>query len=95
MRFNAETHPERYVDVARALGVDVDGLSPPAAADAAIECVESLAGTLGVPGGLGEVGVQPGDFDRFARTALRDAYIATNPRPVTEDDVRRICVAAY
>ena len=26
---------------------------------------------------------------------LRDAYIATNPRPVTEDDVRRICLAAY
>ena len=27
--------------------------------------------------------------------ALRDAYIATNPRPVSEDDVRRICIAAY
>lgn len=95
MRFNAETHPERYVEVARGLGVDVEGLSATAAADAAVERVESLAGALDVPGGLREVGVQPADFDRFARTALRDAYIATNPRPVTEDDVRRICVAAY
>jgi alcohol dehydrogenase class IV len=95
MRFNAETHPERYVEVARALGVDVDGLSDGAAAEVAVERVEALVAELGVPGGLREVGVEPVDFDRFARTALRDAYIATNPRPVTEDDVRRICVAAY
>jgi 1,3-propanediol dehydrogenase len=95
MRFNAETHPERYVEVARALGVGVDGLSDGAAAEVAVERVEALVAGLGVPGGLREVGVEPVDFDRFARTALRDAYIATNPRPVTEDDVRRICVAAY
>jgi alcohol dehydrogenase class IV len=52
-------------------------------------------GALGVPRGLFEIGVDPADFDRFARNALRDAYAATNPRPVTEDDVRRICLAAY
>ena len=36
-----------------------------------------------------------GRVSKFAVNALRDAYIATNPRPVSEDDVRRICVAAY
>lgn len=95
MRFNGETHAERYVDVARALGVATDGLSPRAAADAAVERVEALAGALAIPRGLRELGVSPSDFDRFARNALQDAYIATNPRPVTEDDVRRICFAAY
>ena len=35
------------------------------------------------------------DFGRFAVNALCDAYITTNPRPVTETDVRDICVAAY
>jgi hypothetical protein len=29
------------------------------------------------------------------RVHLRNAYIATNPRPVTEDDVRQICLPAY
>jgi alcohol dehydrogenase len=95
MRFNVETHAERYVDVAQALGVDTDGLSARAAGVAAVERVEALARALGVPRGLREIGVDPADFDRFARNALRDAYIATNPRPVTEDDVRRICLAAY
>jgi 1,3-propanediol dehydrogenase len=95
MRFNAETHAERYVDVAKALGADVDGLDAASAAEQAIERVEALGRALGIPGGLSEIGVDPADFDAFAVNALRDAYIATNPRPVTEDDVRRICIAAY
>jgi alcohol dehydrogenase class IV len=95
MRFNAETHAERYVDVARAVGIDVDGLDASMAAELAVERVEELCRALGIPSGLHELGVDPAEFDRFAVAALRDAYIATNPRPVSEADVRRICVAAY
>ncbi len=95
MRFNAETHASRYVDVARALGVAVGGLSPTAAADAAIGRVEDLVRALGIPAGLRALGVDQADFGRFGVNALRDAYITTNPRPVTEADVRDICVAAY
>jgi len=95
MRFNAETHAERYVDVARALGVTTDRLDPGIAAERAVERVEELSRSLEIPGGLHQLGVDPGEFDQFALGALRDAYIATNPRPVSEDDVRRICIAAY
>jgi alcohol dehydrogenase class IV len=95
MRFNAQTHAERYVDVARALGVDIEDLGPTAAAEAAIARVESLARALEIPPGLRSLKVNPADFDRFAVNALRDAYITTNPRPVTEGDVRYICLAAY
>ena len=95
MRFNAETHAERYVGVAQALGVDTAGLDPGVAAEGAVGRVEDLGRALGIPAGLHEIGVDPADFDQFAHNALRDAYIATNPRPVSEDDVRRICLAAY
>jgi 1,3-propanediol dehydrogenase len=95
MRFNAETHAARYVDVARALGAPVADLTPAAAAEAAIASVERLTRSLGTPPGLAALGVNPADFDRFAVNALRDAYITTNPRPVTEDDVRHICLAAF
>ena len=95
MRFNAETHADRYVDVAGALGVATDGVDATTAADRAVDRVEDLSRSLGIPDGLHEIGVDPADFDAFAVNALRDAYIATNPRPVTEDDVRRICIAAY
>ena len=95
MRFNAQTHAARYVDVARALGVDVEDLSPEAAAEAAIDRVEGLARALEIPSGLCALGVNTADFERFGVNALRDAYITTNPRPVTEGDVRDICLAAY
>jgi alcohol dehydrogenase len=95
MRFNAETHADRYVDVARALGVKTDGLDPITAADCAIGRIEELSRSLEIPAGLHELGVEPAEFDRFAVNALRDAYIATNPRLVSEDDVRRICIDAY
>jgi alcohol dehydrogenase len=95
MRYNAETHAERYVDVAAALGIPVDSLSPAAAAEAATQRVEALADSFGIPEGLRALGVNPGDFGRFAHNSLRDAYITTNPRPVGEEDVRRICDAAY
>jgi 1,3-propanediol dehydrogenase len=95
MRFNAETHAARYVDVARALGIAVEDLTPAAAAEAAIASVERLTRSLGTPPGLAALGVNPADFDRFAVNALSDAYITTNPRPVTEDDVRHICLAAF
>ncbi len=95
MRFNAETHADRYLEVAAALGVDTEGTDAGTAAEQAIRRVETLGQALGIPSGLHEIGVDPADFDTFAVNALRDAYIATNPRPVTEDDVRHICVAAY
>jgi alcohol dehydrogenase class IV len=95
MRFNAESHADRYVDVARALGIATDGIGAMTAAERGIERVEELSRAFGIPTRLRDVGIDPADFDTFARNALRDAYIATNPRPVSEDDVRRICVAAY
>jgi alcohol dehydrogenase class IV len=95
MRFNAETHADRYVDVAAALGIRTDELDASSAAERAIERVEALNRALEIPSGLHDIGVDPADFDTFAQGALRDAYIATNPRPVSQDDVRRICVAAY
>lgn len=95
MRFNAETHAERYVEVAAALGVGTQGLAPQEAAEAAVARVEALARRLEIPRGLRELGVRPADFDGYASSALRDVYITTNPRPVREDDVRRICLAAW
>jgi alcohol dehydrogenase class IV len=95
MRYNAETHAERYVAVAGALGVATDQIDASTAAERAVEYVEELSRSLGIPAGLRELGVDPADFDRFAVDALRDAYIATNPRPVSEEDVHRICIDAY
>ncbi len=95
MRFNAEADPAPYTAVADALGVCTRALDAAEAAEAAIESVVDLARQAGIPTRLGAVGVRPEDIPVFAHTALLDAYITTNPRPVTEQDVERICRAAY
>lgn len=68
MRFNAVTHPHRFPNLARAMGVETDGLDPREAAEAAIETVRVLADNLGVPSGLGRIGVSSSQIDLFART---------------------------
>ena len=94
MRFNAAARPERFADIARAMGVDTDRLHVREAAEAAIESVCLLAGKLGVPDGLARIGVDRSDLDLFAENALEDVFITTNPRVVTRDDVKQICLAA-
>lgn len=94
MRFNAAARPERFADIARAMGVDTDRLHVREATEAAIESVCLLAGKLGVPDGLAQIGVDRSDLDLFAENALKDVFITTNPRVVTRDDVKQICLAA-
>jgi alcohol dehydrogenase class IV len=94
MRFNAVAQPFRFIEVARALGVSVDGLSPVEAAEAAIDRVRRLADDIGVPRGLAQLGVNAADIDQFAHDALDDACITTNPRPTTADDVAALLAEA-
>lgn len=94
MRFNAETHADRLVGIAQAMGVETQRCTAREAADAAIEAVTTLQEKLGVPRGLEDVGVVPDDIGRFAENALNDVYITTNPRAVDKADVEQICRAA-
>jgi alcohol dehydrogenase len=95
MEFNAAVATGRLADVAAAMGLRTGLMTPQEAADAAIQTVRAFAGKAGLPGTLREIGVECGQFDRVARGALRDAYLVTNPRSVSEADARAICQAAW
>jgi alcohol dehydrogenase len=95
MEFNAAVATSRLADVAGAMGLRTGLMTPPEAADAAIQTVRGFAGKAGLPTTLREIGVDERQLDRVARGALHDAYIVTNPRPVSEADVRAICRAAW
>jgi alcohol dehydrogenase class IV len=95
MEFNAAVAAGRLADVAGAMGLRTGLMTPHEAADAAIQTVRAFAGKAGLPTTLREIGIECAQLDRVARGALRDAYIVTNPRPVSEADVRAICQAAW
>ena len=93
-RFNLIACPERFADIAIALGENIEGLSVIEAADLALDAIVRLAEDVGIPSGLRELGVKEEDFPTLADNALKDACGATNPRIATKDDVIGIFASA-
>ena len=72
IRFNAETDPEPYAVIAACLGV-ADPAAPAAEAALALAArIDRLAAEVGVPRGLGQLGVRDDDLPRsWRRTHCR------------------------
>jgi len=88
--FNMIACPERFADIAVALGENIEGLSVIEAADLAMESIKRLSEDVGIPSGLRELGVKEEDFSTLADNALKDACGLTNPRIATKTDIIQI-----
>ncbi|WP_280954868.1 iron-containing alcohol dehydrogenase [Paludibacterium denitrificans] len=88
--FNAETSAARLADVARAMGVNVAGLTDADAAEACLNAIRLLSADIGIPAGLTELGVKTSDIPTLAENALRDACGLTNPRKASQADIEAI-----
>ncbi|MFN9028662.1 MAG: iron-containing alcohol dehydrogenase [Betaproteobacteria bacterium] len=86
LRFNEAAVPERVRAVAQVFGAD-DG----AAAAAAIR---ALNRRLGLPAGLGAMGIGPETYEGVIDNAIKDHCHATNPRVATREDYGRILEAS-
>lgn len=89
-RYNAEVSAERLTDVAKALGVNTDGLSPEQGAEAAIDAINALSESVGTRKTLTELGVKEEHIVPMAENALKDACGFTNPKQGTLEDICRI-----
>lgn len=89
-QFNLIACPERFRDIAIALGENVEGLSVNDAAELAIESIKRLSVSVGIPAGLTELGVKEEDLKIMAENAKKDACSLTNPRLATLDEVIQI-----
>jgi len=94
MRFNAAAATTRLADIAHALGVP-PAREPRDQADAAWREVEHLAGAIGIPRRLRDVGVTPDLLEPLARAALEDSCHRTNPRPCTYEDLLALYREAF
>jgi alcohol dehydrogenase len=89
-RFNMIANLDRFVDIAVAMGENVDGMSKRAAAEKALEAIKTLSSDVGIPKGLAELGVKEEDLPIMAENAQKDACGLTNPRRPTLQDVIQI-----
>ena len=93
-RYNMIASPERYAQVAKAMGCQIEGLSVLEAAELAIDAIEALCIDLGIPRHLAEVGVKEGDIDELADLCAEAGYDRWNPRSTTRNDFVNLFKAA-
>jgi lactaldehyde reductase len=85
MEFNAPAALEKYVEIAKAMGVYTKGMTNEEAAQAAVDAVKSLSKRVGIPQTLTEIGIKAEDLPRLAKAAYADVCTPGNPREVTEE----------
>lgn len=95
LRFNAPACGGKLRDVAEAMGVDTAGMNTQQANAAAIAAIEKLSADVGIPAGLGELGVKEDKIPVMAELALKDACAPGNPREMMFDDAVAIYKAAF
>jgi len=86
MRFNLEECADRYALIARAMGLDVSGMSEMDAANAAIDAVAAFTGIIGVPQKLRDVGVPEDGLQEVSELAMGDGCVVYNPALIYESD---------
>jgi alcohol dehydrogenase len=89
-RFNMIAKMDRFANIATAMGENIDGLSVRDAAEKALTAIKTLSTDIGIPAGLGELGVKEEDLKIMAENAQKDACGLTNPRCPKLDDVIEI-----
>ncbi|MGO9296084.1 MAG: iron-containing alcohol dehydrogenase [Streptosporangiaceae bacterium] len=94
IRFNAQTAPERFVPLAAAAGLAARGVPASEVALMLADRVRELADEVGVPRGLAALGVTEAVVPQLARTTLKDACLATNPRAADAPDIEALFRAA-
>ncbi len=95
MEFNMPAAIEKYGEIAKAMGVYKQGMTPEDSAQAAVDAVRELAVRVGIPQHLAELGIKEEDLPRLAEAAMADVCTPGNPRDVTYDDILALYKKAY
>ncbi|GHV01045.1 lactaldehyde reductase [Clostridia bacterium] len=95
MEFNMTGSEEKYREIARAMGEDVEGKSAAEGAAAAVAAVKKLSLDLAIPQSLRELNIPKSALPKLAADAFADVCTGGNPRPVTEQDLLELYKKAY
>ncbi|HEX9601105.1 MAG TPA: iron-containing alcohol dehydrogenase [Mariniflexile sp.] len=86
LRFNLSANPKRHADVARALGITLEG-SDEDIALAGIERIETVSKACNIPQRLTDIGVTEDVLPELADIAMKvTRLLKNNPREVTRED---------
>ena len=95
LEWNGVVCPERYRDMGKAFGLNMDNLSDMECVSKVVSAVRELETKLGVPQHLSELNVRKEDFEVLASKALKDPCTGGNPREVKLEDIMELLEKAY
>jgi len=92
--YNYFAAPDRFDEIARAMGLRPDGLSGNERRQSLARAIGDFRRSLGVGETLSGVGVEPDDLPELARRAFVDPCMATNPRRLKPEELEDLYAAA-
>ena len=96
MEYNAESPAApKYIQIAKAMGVDTTGMSEAEGVKAAIEAVKALSISINIPQKLHEINVKEEDIPALAVAAFNDVCTGGNPRPTSVADIEALYHKAF
>lgn len=93
--FNIVACPDRFSQLAEAMGENITGLSTRDAAELAIKAMRQMATDVGIPTSIKAIGADPADFELMAENALKDGNAFSNPRKATKEQIVALFQKAY
>jgi alcohol dehydrogenase len=95
MEWNLIACTATYPQIAAVLGETVEGLSPRAASEVAVEVVRQLTADIAIPERLRDLGVTRDAIGVLADDAMKSGNIAVNPRLTRRDDIVHLFEQAF
>ena len=90
MEFNTPAAPERFVEVAVALGEPVSRCSSSDAAGRAASAVREMADAIGIPKDLSGHGLRHEHVNAVVEEAMKSGNVAVNPRETSREELAEI-----
>ena len=90
MEYNMPECIDKYPRIAEAIGVDIKGLTPQEASQAAVDAVRALAIRVGIPQHLSDLGIKESDIPALAEQAIADVCTPGNPRECSFEDIKAL-----
>ena len=96
MEYNAESPAApKYIHIAKAMGVNIDGMTESEGIRAAVDAVRKLSLSIGIPQKLHEINVKEEDLHQLAVDAFNDVCTGGNPRPTSVEEIEALYRKAF
>ena len=97
MEFNVEEVPLRFLMIADAMGINVNGMDPVEAGKAAVQAVKDLKKDTGLTETLKDLNIPEDNesLEALAELAGGDSQISYNPRYLEEEDILNLYLKAF